>query len=714
MTEIQEFFDKLRIQLRRGRVELSDKEIFSAILIGKHKFIEHEGEIWDFKESWPTALNDEYFDSLCKLICAFANNMGGLIIFNVVDEDKTFRKSSSNPNSDRFLNAVKDKLINCSQSEYRKLSDGDIECPCIVVYPKSQYEVPAKYRSKSQFKWYVRDGYERKEADSKKIPVLFCRQQVRDDKIDDNIIESSIPPSPATLPRFVSRFEIMETIFDWLHNDRQPRAFLYGRGGSGKTTIAYEVARHVSEENLVISKLNQRCFNVVIFISAKKSELNVYDGKSKRFLGTDFVDANSLYRAILICSGWYTDEDIEFKSEDELVKLLESLFDVLSIFLVIDDIDTLTTAGTDGGLETVFTIVARAKVPSKVLYTLRNAPTHALRNSIEVPGLRDTAAISAFLNLCSHQFSVPEPNEQERVSILLCTERRPLGIESVMALRRTVPNFTLAVKRFEEHTGDDAPEYVFQREWDSLASTNRSRYLLAALALRESSVSLEEMQAILKYDTDSMNECLLEVIEMFVDKFESMDGTKYSLGRMTKQFVIFRSQPMPRFEEIKERVINHRKTFHPQLPQINRLRAKAERYLFVARESNSSKDIESAWHVINDKTLSPKITEHPAFKELSADISLKMPVPRITEALEFVRDANRTGFRVSNEILGNLHRSVDNMGVGDQYCKEIVDFVNKGKQYGDEDRVEICLLEASRLYNTAKRIRLGIIPLTQV
>lgn len=709
MAEIQSFFDELKVQLRNGRLSFSDEELLKALSIDDNRFVEHEGELWDFKETWPFSYSDEYFTGLVNLVCAFGNNIGGLIVFNVIDDGKLYKKSKIKTNPDRFINAINSQIFNPPKIEVRVFDFHGNPLPIAVIYPRMEYEIPSKVSSKiggsQNYIWYIRDGHEKVEADSKKIPLLFCRPQVRSDKQNSIILDHSIPNSAATLPKFVKRFEILEKIFEWLHDDRQPRSFLYGRGGSGKTTIAYEVARQLADNNLLFSNNNVNYFDIVIFISAKKVELDVYESKTISFAGTDFTDTSSLYKAIIICSGWYSDDDYNHKNDDELLSLIEDMFDTLSFFIVVDDIDTLTTAGEDGGLEQLLLILARSKRPSKVLYTLRNAPTHALKSSIEVPGLRRDDEISQFVRLCALQFKVPEPKGDELVQIVRISEGRPLGIESVIALRRTVPTYSDAIYGFEKHAGDNAREYVFQREWDALSATNRSRHLLAALALLKEPVSSAELLGILRFDSDSLHQAIGEVFEMFLDTTDSGDETKYTIGRMTEAFVLKRSEELDRFDTIKERVATFKRSFHPRLPLLNKLRSRAERLIYLSNRDHLEKYSEDAWAIVANSELGPKITENPAYKEMAGEIALRMMKPRITEAREFLLDAHQANYRLNLDVILLWHRCENNTGAGSKICEQIYKLVEDGKLYSVSDKIEINLAEAIRRYNLGKEVR---------
>ena len=71
--------------------------------------------------------------------------------------------------------------------------------------------------------------------------------------------------------------------------------------------------------------------------------------------------------------------------------------------VVIDDIDTLTTRGVEAGFDFLYSVLWRSKRRSKLLYTLRNAPSQSLANAIEVPGLEE-GDYEEFVEVCRSQF----------------------------------------------------------------------------------------------------------------------------------------------------------------------------------------------------------------------------------------------------------------------------------------------------------------------
>ncbi|MBG6164855.1 KaiC/GvpD/RAD55 family RecA-like ATPase [Labrenzia sp. EL_195] len=705
--EIQRFIDSIRDQFANGKFELSDEDFFSTLLVGERSFINHEGDFWDFKESWPFSYSDGYFQSLVKLVVSFANNMGGLIIFNVADSEKIFKQSKVHPNPDRFMTACHDLINECPKLEFREFRQDELLIPVLIIFPKACHELPANlktWKSRKRKHWFVREGYECVSATTKKIPTLFCRPQLRvsDDEVSN--VESALPPSPLTLKHFVTRFDILERVFSWVHDDLQPRCFLFGRGGSGKTTIAYEIAKYIAKYNSSINIENN--FDVVLFVSAKESELDILSGNKKKYIGTDFANKKELFEAILSLGGYYSSDEKGGKSTNELKDDLKDMFDYFNALIVVDDIDTITTKGDDAGLEELFLITARAKKIPKILYTLRNAPSYAHSNSIEVPGLTDEIEIQEFVNECATQFKVKFPSGEELSEILRVTEGRPLGIESVLALRRSTKSYEAAIRSFEEHAGDNARSYVFEREWNALSSNQRSHNLLVALALTGRALDADELVTILRYDEQSVQEAIVETMEMFLELEEGPSGTTYNLGEMTKRFVLSQAPNLKLFEQIKARVKTFKSRFHNKTPDIRKLIIEVDRILHFAKRDGDEIKFDRCWDIISNPMLPEKVKQNPHFMAYAGSVALKLPKPKIIEAREYFLDAHRNEHAIDIDYLEAWHRAECQTASSHEMCATILEIVLKGQGYREADRVRICSVESARLFFSGKETRI--------
>jgi hypothetical protein len=126
------------------------------------------------------------------------------------------------------------------------------------------------------------------EASSRHLPLLYSS------RIALGAADAPIVPihrSPATVRDFVGRFTLLNALWDWLIFGDQPRAYLDGPGGSGKTTLAFEFARLLAETGTEVRLPNGDILDYVVFISGKEIELNSQTGKQQQFRLRNFTTA---------------------------------------------------------------------------------------------------------------------------------------------------------------------------------------------------------------------------------------------------------------------------------------------------------------------------------------------------------------------------------------------------------------------------------------
>jgi hypothetical protein len=680
-----------------------ESDVFFRLFVGEDgKFIGQEGETWDFKESWPASYSDSYFSGIVRLICAFSNTNGGVIVFGVDDETRSAGHNKVKPNTDRL------ELV------YRQMTGFDLKYDfhsydsekygkvfCLLIHRKPMNHPPHMFVK--SFPGYregiiwVRRGSEVRAANADDIPIVYLNSDL------ESAIKSvpgQLPASPSTVRSFVGRMETINKIFRWFFESDEPRTFLWGKGGSGKSTIAHEVFKNIKEFGYGIRIGMDDVLEQVIFVTAKKTYLNPGTLKADDFAGKDFSDQRELLQSILIL-GQSDSDDIFSLSDAALRKRVQEYFDVNSCFIVIDDIDTLTTAGEDAGLDLLYRMMAKAKKSSKVLYTLRNRPTHSLSNAIEVPGM-NVEEFDDFVRVCSEQFGVPAPSEALRSGRLKeVSESRPLVLESIIALRRNSGNYENAIAMFEQSSGEDVRSYVFEREWQSLDAAERGREILALIALYKDPIGYTDLCTVSKMDRQKVSDALSSVQEMFLQVDNNGKEQIYSLGSLTSAFVESSSKKLDFYNVIRTRVEKFKSTFYKDSPEINSLYSKFEYAKYRVRHSDRTPIIELMRDLLSDR-FGPEVSEDPRFLALRAAVALYQNPMALDQARRDFDQAFAFKFSPDADLIRDWFDAERLSDLADRQTKHILETVKSSKGYGQDVRVEFVSRRASFLYNFAR------------
>lgn len=682
-----------------------DADFYSIFCDAEGAFIRQETELWDFKETWPASYSDDYFLGIVRLICAFRNSHGGLIIFGVNDKKRLGGFNKISPDLDRLSQAVSQIVGQTLDLQYRRyLSDTSGQVDVVLVHKKNPQCLPTKfnrpYGSARSGTIWVRRGHEVCAAEPTDMPLLYCDSHFTSD--DTKPIVGQLPPSPATVKNFIGRMEVIDQIFAWIFKPDEPRAFLWGKGGSGKSTIAYEVASNIKRYGRGLLLDDQDALEQVIYISAKKTYLNIGSQKSENFTGKDFSDERSLFESILMLGSHLTFE-IDSIEDGALKKLLVQFFNENSCIIIIDDIDTLTTANVDAGMEFIFRAVARAKKSSKILYTLRNRPTHALSNSIEVPGLPDDE-YKSFLTACAKQFGVPGPKPEIADGRLkVVSEKRPLVIESIVSLRRSCGNYETALQMFDQAHSEDLRKYVFEREWQALSDADRGREILALMAMYKKPIKFDDLCILSKLDRQKVADSISQVQEMFL-VVEEQDGESiYNLGELTRLYVLSMAPTLNYYETLKVRVEKFKSTFYPDSSEINRLKARVERAIYEIKFENSSA-ISSLFAEFERGGFAPSISEDPRFHSLHGYVALFQDPPAMDRCRSCFEQAFSYKFAPEEDYIRAWFETEKETDQSYNHCKRIDDLVSQSKGYSNKFRWEIRSRRASFLYNFARKI----------
>lgn len=663
-----------------------------------------EGSAWDFKATWPFSLSDDYFAAIARAICAFSNSRGGALVFGVHDKYRTGGHNKVTVNFDRFSQALKQLVgtdIPIFVRSFSNQNKGDITV--LFISPRPLGVRPYKFlRALAKYPAniiWVRSGHEVIEASPIHFPMLFCRSQNAQYDTLPPLLDGSLPPSPATLKRFIGRVKVMEDLFDWLQNSDEPRVYMYGKGGSGKSTIAFEFAQLLQSFGSELFIYNNDKINSIIYLSAKELSLITSGNPSVTPVEPDFRNEIELYQRILYYGRWILDEEKINSLDVNLLKSeIKAFFDYSSVVLFIDDIDTLTTKGIDPGSDYIYRILCRANRSSRVVYTLRNAPSQSMSNSIEVPGLSGLD-YTDFVRECAQEFKVDEPRVEFRDTTLVnISERRPLVIESVIALVRTSGSYKRAAELFDQHAGEQIRDYVFLREWEALTPGSIARPLLAALSDFNQPTSFSQLETVLQVAPSRLQDAIGEVREMFLKIDQVGEEALFSLAPLTRQFVARKKDTIQVYNVIRERIKAFKRTIYISNPKVAEEVIRIERIISPRFPNHPPENSAEAWRVVNRSNLLPVVTENPLYRSLYGYVAASCSPPRLSEARDAFGYALQMKFEPDIRYLLAWFLAERNSGVFDEWCEKIADVVISGKSYTETEKIMMIARKASSIY----------------
>lgn len=500
----------------------------------------------------------------------------------------------------------------------------------------------------------------------------------------------------------------MSALFKWLATQDEPRVFLHGKGGSGKTAIAYEFARLIKQHGQAL-KCGADRIDSVLFLSAKERHLLSATAEIAPIAEPDFVNEGELYQRILFYGGW--SDDLEAMGEMDIPTLRKEItayFDLTSNLIVIDDIDTLTTKSVESGMDFLYRALSRSKRESKLLYTQRNIPTHSLGNAIEVPGLKLGEEYEDFVSECVRQFGVKQPAPAMRDGPLADkSERRPLVVESLIALTRNSGSYERALQLFEQTTGDNVRDYVFRREWDNLTKEPLAKFVLAALSELNRPTSFEDLLAVLQADASAIKDGIAAIREMFLVVSENGGDAVYQLAPLTRQFVSSQASALDRIETLRQRIKVFKKAALAANPQIAKLTVDAEARIRRSRTNGDRAPAEEAWKIVKHGKIPLSVREDPTFRSLLGFVAASQAPPLLQEARDAFKYCMSMNAEPAIHHLRAWFAAERDVRETSQHTLEMTEFVQKGRSYTSDEKFEFLSRRAVTLFHKAKQQILG-------
>ena len=426
----------------------------------------------------------------------------------------------------------------------------------------------------------------------------------------------------------------MDRLWKWLIYDDDPRFYLYGRGGSGKSTIAYDFAKRVSDSWRNQPIVEGQVLDLVVYLSAKEHELNPIEGKIQKSELTDFRTAREQFVAIIEAAGGFGAEKSDELTDEAIVDRLKNVFTEFTVLLVLDDIDTLTTKGFDSGSDTLYRILVKSAKGGKVLYTLREEPLLSVNQSQVVPGLDLELEYVDFVDSCCKQFKVKEPSPELMMGTLASTsECLPLVLETIIGFRRTTGSYLEAIELWQDKRGEEAREYLFRREYDRLAPDNRARNLLLLLLLLATPTPTSVLLSILQCTPNQLADSIAAVKDLFLTTDDDSEGESlFSVGAVTKTFIDKASVELPHYQTLCQRVNYYQTENITQSPEVVAIVIQLERRL-------SEKDFTGAREYYEAIDMRANVSEHPRIQRAAGDISAKQEPPDLERARQHYQAA---------------------------------------------------------------------------
>lgn len=425
---------------------------------------------------------------------------------------------------------------------------------------------------------------------------------------------------------------------------------------------------------------NGHHIDAVLFLSAKKTALDTASAEIVPFVGSDFETAEELFQQIIALSEWLSFDEVKNMSMEALEKELKQIMDIITPLIVIDDIDTLTTLGRDAGMEALLLSTVRAKKGAKILYTLRNIPSHSIAQAIEVPGMEYSEYLE-FIGACCAQFKQPVPSA-EIIDGPLATmsERRPLLVEALIGLRRTAGTYDNALELLRMTSGDQIRSYLFDREYQHL-SDNRSRYILAALSLLRKPMGNADLEIVTRYNPDQVAHALGEVGEMFLTRVPSEGGeTLYALSQATQDYVAIQREQLDLIAQLKQRVQNYVSSFVRQPRELAQLLERVRKALYYYKDPSQAL-------TLLELERDPKVTEHPVYQSWIGVVAAAHDPPLVEKAREAFQFAS-TLARLEPDAVRTWFYIERTSGTGIDNAIEICNSVISDKKYSDAVRTE--------------------------
>ena len=298
----------------------------------------------------------------------------------------------------------------------------------------------------------------------------------------------TLPPATEIVPEFVGREDEIRDLSVWLADNSERQIVIWGYGGSGKSALAYQVARAVRDgapSNL----------QAVVWLSAKSREYVEGETRDRR---ADFDSVASFAQA-LWAALYDAEPSIEQASSAAVVRELTST----PSLVVVDDLDSVL----DIEVLANFLLFEVRRTNSRIIYTSRQR-VPGLR-TIEVAGFDDNE-LASFVRSRSREHELDVEQCLARLdAIRSVTDAFPLFVDDLLRHAR-LGGLENAIGDWSQRRGDAAREYALRRQLSALGEAARRALIGVAVANRPvSSIELATISGFTDDDTQHAIQALL-------------------------------------------------------------------------------------------------------------------------------------------------------------------------------------------------------------
>ena len=280
---------------------------------------------------------------------------------------------------------------------------------------------------------------------------------------------------------------------------------LVERGGRGKTSIAYELAKRVVEDS-------STGFDFVRWFTAKKQHFLALKDTYRVQEDVDFSDVTSLLKCICLEVGQANPESIDDYTFNELRSEAREALSTYPSLLIVDDVDSAVADEQKKIIETC--MWASAGTESKILLTVRQDWGGYSSNLVTaLPGLQG----DEYRELCkklARDFGKKEISDSQIRRMSKASDGSPLYTESLFRFWALEGGgIDKIIKSWEGEKGDRVREFTLKRELEQLSvEALKTLYVIAAV----SSCSLSELVEYTELDRGLVEECINAIGRLFL------------------------------------------------------------------------------------------------------------------------------------------------------------------------------------------------------